>query len=324
MGEEGLCQGRHDARPVRAGDEQDERVGRGHGSGVYRTVGASSLAPIAEMRGAGAYARGGHGGRDAVADPGRDAAQHARMRAALTRLPARPTTLDRSIRVCVGAACHLVGWSVQADGLERLPRDRNGVMVPCVLAVAPHRGWIDPFVLLLAWPREAPRLAWFGDGPTMARSWWRRRLFPRLGMIPIRPGAGPGAIREHLSDVRTVLGRGSCVVVFPEKGPPSPRGRTRTIAPGASWLAAAGGVPLVPVAIGGFLETGLGTRYRLRILEPLVPAPISPDTADGRRAARLTTDALGEALAPAVRELETWSARTNAHRRLPWLQRLFH
>ena len=38
---------------------------------------------------------GGHGGRDAVADPGRDAAQHARMRAALMRLPARPTTLAR-------------------------------------------------------------------------------------------------------------------------------------------------------------------------------------------------------------------------------------
>jgi 1-acyl-sn-glycerol-3-phosphate acyltransferase len=124
--------------------------------------------------------------------------------------------------------------------------------------------------------------------------------------------------------VQTVLGRGSCVVVFPEKGPPSARGRTRTIAAGASWLAAAGGVPLVPVAIGGFLETGLGTRYRLRILEPLMPAPISPDTADGRRAARRTTDALGEALAPAVNELETWSARTNAHRRLPWLRRLFH
>src|SRR5450759_79787 len=131
-------------------------------------------------------------------------------------------------------------------------------MVPCVLAVAPHRGWIDPFLLLLAWPRDAPRLAWFGDGPTMARSWWRRRLFPRLGMIPTRPGAGPGAIREHLADVRTVLGRGSCVEVFPEKGPRSPRGRTRTIAPGASWLAAAGGVPLVPVAIGGFLRRASG------------------------------------------------------------------
>ena len=259
-----------------------------------------------------------------MADPLRDTMQHARMRAALTRLPAHTTRLDQVLCACVRAGFRLVGWSVHADGLERLPRDPLGGVVPCVLAVAPHRGWIDPFVLLLAWPRDAPRLTWFGDGPTMATSWWRRRLFPRLGMIPIEPRAGPGAIREHLADARTVLGRGSCLVVFPEKGPPSPRGRTRTIAPGAAWLAAAGAVPLVPVAIGGFLETGIGTRYRLRILEPLVPVSASPDTADGRRMARLTTESLGEALAPAVDELETWSARTNARRRLPWLRGLFH
>jgi 1-acyl-sn-glycerol-3-phosphate acyltransferase len=253
-----------------------------------------------------------------------DAAQRARMRAALTRLPARPTALDRIVHASVRFGFRMVGWSVQAEGLERLPRDQRGRVVPCVVAVAPHRGWIDPFVLLLALPRDAPRLAWFGDGPTMARSWWRRRLFPRLGMIPIHPGAGPGAIREHVADARTVLGRGACLVILPEKGPPSPRGRTRTIAPGASWLAAAAGVPLVPVAIGGFLETGLGTRYRLRVLEPLVPDPISPETADGRRAARLMTKMLAGALAPAVEELETWSARTNGDRRLPVLRRLFH
>lgn len=252
-----------------------------------------------------------------------DATQRGRMRAALARLPARPTTLDRVVRLVIRVGFHLVGWSVRADGLERLPRDRNGRLVPCVLAVVPHRGWVDPFILLVAWPREAPRLAWFGDGPTMARSWWRRRLFPRLGMIPILPEATPGAVREHLADARTVLGHGSCLVIFPEKGPPSPRGQTRTIAPGATWLAAAGNVPLVPVAIGGFLETGLGTRYRLRVLEPLVPPAFPPDTANGRRVARVTTESLAATLAPAVDELETWSARTNARRPLPWLRRLF-
>jgi 1-acyl-sn-glycerol-3-phosphate acyltransferase len=256
-------------------------------------------------------------------DPARDSAQRARMRAVLVRLPARPTALDRAVRLAVRAGFHLVGWSVQADGLERLPRDPDGQVVACVLAVAPHRGWVDPFILLLAWPRDAPRLDWFGDGPTMARSWWRRLLFPRLGMIPIVPEATPGAVREHLTDARTVLRHGSCLVIFPEKGPPSPRGQTRTIAPGAAWLAAAGEVPLVPIAIGGFLETGLGTLYRLRVLEPLVPPAIPPDSAEGRRVARSTTESLGAALAPAVDELEAWSARRNARRPLPWLRRLF-
>lgn len=245
------------------------------------------------------------------------------MRAALAHLPASPTALDRAIRIGVRAGFLLVGWRVRAEGLERLPRDRAGRVLPCVLAVAPHRGWVDPFLLLLAWPQEAPRLTWFGDGPTMARSWWRRRLFPRLGMIPIMPAATPGAIREHLADARIVLDNGSSLVVFPEKGPPSPPGRTRTIAPGATWLAAAANAPLVPVAIGGFLETGLGTCYRLRVLEPLAPPMVPPDTVDGLRAARATTEALAAALAPAIDELEAWSARKNARRPLPWLRRLF-
>jgi len=44
------------------------------------------------------------------------------MRAALARLPARPTTLDRVVRLVIRVGFHLVGWSVRADGLERLPR----------------------------------------------------------------------------------------------------------------------------------------------------------------------------------------------------------
>jgi 1-acyl-sn-glycerol-3-phosphate acyltransferase len=269
-----------------------------------------------------AYPAGRQEGHVAT-DRAPDATQRARMHAALARLPARQTALDRVVRLGIRAGFGLVGWSVHADGLERLPRDRAGRALPCVLAVAPHRGWVDPFVLLLAWPRDAPRLTWFGDGPTMSRSWWRRLLLPRLGMIPILPAATPGAVREHLADARTILGNGACLVIFPEKGPSSPRGQTRTIAPGAAWLAAAGNAPLVPVAIGGFLETGLGTRYRLRALAPLAPPALPPDTEDGRRAARATTESLAAALAPAIDELEAWSARTNARRPLPWLRRLF-
>jgi len=51
-----------------------------------------------------------------------DATQRGRMRAALARLPARPTALDRVVRLVIRVGFHLVGWSVRADGLERLPR----------------------------------------------------------------------------------------------------------------------------------------------------------------------------------------------------------
>lgn len=256
-------------------------------------------------------------------DPGLVAAQRARSRAALRRLSPRRGPLDDLLRLVLRAGFALVGWRIRADGYDRLPRDAAGRVVPCVVAVAPHRGWIDPFLLLLAWPRDAPRLAWFGDARTMARSGWRRALLPRLGMVPIPAEATSSAIREHLADARTVLGRGCCLVVFPEKGPPSPRGRTRTIARGAAWLAAAGQVPLVPVAIGGFLETGLGTRYRLTVLDPLAPPGLAPETPAGMRAARATTDDLRAALDPAVAALEAATRADNGRRPLPGLRRLF-
>jgi 1-acyl-sn-glycerol-3-phosphate acyltransferase len=95
-----------------------------------------------------------------AAEPGTEVvhAQRARARTALASIEPRPGRLDRAIRVGVRAGFLLVGWRVRVEGLERLPRMPDGTVAPCVLAVAPHRGWIDPFVLLLAWPADAPRL----------------------------------------------------------------------------------------------------------------------------------------------------------------------
>ena len=257
-------------------------------------------------------------------DPAANRADRARMRTELAHLSARQGRFDALVRLVVCSGFALVGWRLRAAGVDLLPRDGLGRVAPCVVAVAPHRGWIDPFLLVLAWPGAAPRLTWFGDEQTIVRSWWRRRLLPRLGMIPIPARATPGAVRDHLADARTVLGIGCCLVVFPEKGPPSPPGRVRTIAPGAACLAAAGAVPLVPVAIGGFLETGLGTRFRLRFLVPLQAPVLGPDTLAGMRAAREATGQLRSALAPAVAELEAWSAQVNRSRPLPGLRHLFH
>jgi 1-acyl-sn-glycerol-3-phosphate acyltransferase len=269
----------------------------------------------------------------------RRAAERTRYATALEKVTRRRGLLDRAVRTTVRLATLVVGWRVVVDGLADIPRDETGRVVPCVVAAAPHRGWPDPFLVLLAWPREAPRLTWFGDEVTMMSSWWRRRLLPRLGMIPIPARPSAAAVHGHLEAARGVLSRGCCLVVFVEKGPPSPRGRTRTIAPGAAWLAGAGGVPIVPVALGGFLETGLGTRFRVRFLPPIAPPgpagtaperpPASRDPLAVResglavRESRVTTAALAAALAGPVAELEAWTLATNGRRPVPGLRRLF-
>jgi 1-acyl-sn-glycerol-3-phosphate acyltransferase len=258
------------------------------------------------------------------------AAERARYLATLRRIPPRPGILDRMVRVVVRAGFTLLGWRVRADGIGPLPRDVDGRISPCVLAAAPHRGWPDPFLVLLAWPADAPRLAWFGDEVTMTRSWWRRRLLPRLGMIPIDAGSSPGAVATYLDAARRVLERGCVIVVFAEKGPPSPRGRTRTIAPGAAWLAIAGDVPLVPVALAGFLESGLGTRFAVRFLRPIEPRGGERGEPGGRtgraqlaRDGRAMSTDLAAALAGPVARMEAASLGMNGRRPLAGLRRLF-
>jgi 1-acyl-sn-glycerol-3-phosphate acyltransferase len=263
-----------------------------------------------------------------AADP--RAADRGRYLAALQRLGGRQGRLDRTVRLVVRLGFALLGWRVHVEGIDLLPRDPGGRVVPCVLAAAPHRGWPDPFLILLAWPRDAPRLAWFGDEVTMTRSWWRRRLLPRLGMIPIPATPSVAVVGTYLDAARLVLDRGCVLVVFSEKGAPSPRGRTRTIAPGAAWLALAADVPLVPIALAGFLETGLGTRFRLRVLPAIGPWPrptssARPSIDRGRlaREGRVLTATLATALGGPVATLEAASLRENGRRPIPGLRRLF-
>ncbi len=260
------------------------------------------------------------------------AAERARYLAALQGIPARRTPLDRALRLAVRTGFAVVGWRVRVEGVRRLPRGPDGRIAPCVIAAAPHRGWPDPFLVILAWPGDAPRLTWFGDEVTMTRSWWRRRLLPRFGMIPIVASPSPGAVETYLAAARVVLGRGDCLVVFPEKGPPSPRGSTRTIAAGAAWLALAGDVPIVPVAIGGFLETGLGTRFTVRFLAPLRQVGESGqgpcDEPGGERPrlareGRALTARLTAALATPVAALEERSRVENRRRPMAGLRRVF-
>lgn len=250
------------------------------------------------------------------------------FRAGLRHVSARQGLFERLLRLATRGACAIVGWRVEASGVDLLPRGVVGSGRPgegCVIAVSPHRAWIDPFLLVATWPPDAARLAWFGDGPTMVRSWWRRRLFPRLGMIPITPEmGGPPAYAELAAGVLEV---GAALVIFPEKGRPSAPGETRTIAPGFAYLALRAGSPVVPVVLGGTHRIVRGSPFTVDVLEAIVVGSPTPDpfSSAGRDRARSLVDRYGAEVGPVLGARTALAdARRPARDRWTWLATLFH
>jgi 1-acyl-sn-glycerol-3-phosphate acyltransferase len=205
--------------------------------------------------------------------------------------------------------CRLCDWRIEVSFAGPLPRGPGaaasvaaaGTGTPpgagCIVAGAPHRSWVEPFLLLAAWPPDAARLAWIGEARTMTSSWWRRRLLPRFGAIPIVGGTtAPGRYAEIVAEA---LSSGAALAIFPEKGPPSPPDRTRTIAPGFAYLALRAGAPVIPVVIGGTHRVLRGSRFTVDVLEPIdVGEPLAdPFTLDGRRRALELVERCSEAVA---------------------------
>jgi 1-acyl-sn-glycerol-3-phosphate acyltransferase len=164
----------------------------------------------------------------------------------------------------------LLGFRVRVEGLERLPRDADGRLAGgYILAGLPHRTWVDPF-LVWGWLPAEPRLMFFGDARTMARSPLRRWVVRRVGgILPIPSHGGPRSFATHLAAAGEVLRAGAVFCLFPESGLPSAPGVARTVSPGVGYIALRSGAPLVPVVIGGNLPLYLGRRMVLRIGEPL-------------------------------------------------------
>jgi 1-acyl-sn-glycerol-3-phosphate acyltransferase len=264
----------------------------------------------------------------ATGDPEVGGVPLGRFTAGLGRISWRQGLFERVLRGVIRAWCWAVGWRVTVHGLEALPRAPGRLPGGgCVIAVVPHRAWIDPFLLLAAWPTGAARLAWMGDGATMTRTRWRRWLLPRLGMVPIAPGSG--GPRAYAELAAAVLAAGGSLVIFPEKGPPSPPEATRTIAPGFAYLALRSGAPVVPVVLGGTHRICRNVPFSVDLLPALAPfaeGPLDdPFTATGRAAARAMVRAYAGAVSPTLRA-RTADADTGrpARERWRWLGTLFH
>lgn len=212
-------------------------------------------------------------------------------------------------RVAAGA----LGFRVVVSGLEHLPRAPDGRRTGgFILAGIPHRTWIDPF-LPWGWLPAEPRLVFFGDARTMARSPFRRWVIRRVGgILPIPSHGGPAAFATHVAAAGEVISAGAVFALFPEYGPPAPVEASRQVAAGLGYVALRTGASVVPVVIGGNHELYLGRRIALRVLPALDPFELagmpagSPAPAPGSREERDAAHRLAEAfratVAPAVDE----------------------
>jgi 1-acyl-sn-glycerol-3-phosphate acyltransferase len=188
------------------------------------------------------------------------------------RATAEPGLTYRLLRALWRAIAGALRLRFEVEGLEHLPRDADGRPIGGWIASGlPHRTWIDPFVPWMLLPAR-PRLIFFGDARTMARSPLRRFVMVRLGgVVPIPAGHDARSVPLHFAAAEAVLRSGGVFCLFPETGPATPPGTIRRLGSGIGYIALRNRVPIVPIVLGGTHELFLGRRIVMRILPPLDP-----------------------------------------------------
>ncbi|HJW22140.1 MAG TPA: 1-acyl-sn-glycerol-3-phosphate acyltransferase [Candidatus Limnocylindrales bacterium] len=234
------------------------------------------------------------------------------------RPSATPGLAYRLLRALWRAAAAALRADLVLEGVEHLPVRPDGRPAGrWIAACLPHRTWIDPFVPWILLPAR-PRLAFFGDARTMARSPIRRFVVGRLGgVIPIPAGHDPRTAELHFAAARGVLDAGMVFCLMPETGPPSELGHIRRLGSGIGYIALRNRVPIVPLVLGGNHELYLGRRVILRVLpalDPLVLAGLdpavavpSPGTDAERRAVHRLLAALADHVAADVADVHARS-----------------
>ena len=165
-------------------------------------------------------------------------------------------------------------WRIHVEGRERIADDRAYVMV------ANHQSFGDIFVLY----QLRKQFKWVAKDSVF----WVPFLGWMMWMadyVPIRRGDAPSR-RRMLERCLRHLRRGSSVLMFPE-GTRSKDGQIREFRRGAFAMAAAAGVPVVPIVIDGTLHAlPQGTwvfqqdgvlDIRVRVLEPVHPDSVGGD-----------------------------------------------
>ena len=163
-------------------------------------------------------------------------------------------TLVPEVQARVAAALRplLRRWlDLRVEGQEHVPT------AGAVLLASTHQSHADSLAIATAVPRPVHFL---GDRRLLG---WPvvGRWLPRLGMVPLDRGEGDAVA---ISTVARLLEDAACVVIYPE-GSRSRDGRVHRLRSGLSRLAAAGRIPVVPVAVAGIHAVWpIGSAPRLR------------------------------------------------------------
>lgn len=252
-------------------------------------------------------------------------------------LSPRASPLYRGLLLAVrGLGRGLFGFRTEVVGAGLRPRDAAGAPVGGWIAAGlPHRTWVDPFVLADNLPLE-PRLVFFGDGPAIFRSRWRRWVFRRMGgVIPIWPGGGRRAVDAHLAAASRALAAGCVLCLFPETGPPTPPGTARPLGLGLAYFALRTGAPVVPIVLGGTHELYRRRRFRMEILpattawelaglppDSALPPPWSPE--ERAAAHRIVTALHARTAAPVAAAHRATEPAPGTRKRWRWLTTAWH
>jgi 1-acyl-sn-glycerol-3-phosphate acyltransferase len=156
----------------------------------------------------------------------------------------------------------LLRLNIEVQGLELVPRGE-----PLIVAAAPHRNWIDPFLILQALP-PLPRTYFLAAADTSGNRWWKRVLIELAGgMVPV---ATRGHLnREGLELALGILECGNRVGIFPEGWGTKPDSEIMPLKRGVAFISQHSGCRVLPVALAGTTDLWRGKTLRARIAPPL-------------------------------------------------------
>jgi 1-acyl-sn-glycerol-3-phosphate acyltransferase len=178
-------------------------------------------------------------------------------------------------------------------GKENIPQEGP------IIITGNHFSFADSIAMLYIAP---PEIEMFSGANPAFTPWWGK-LLPRLwGVLYVYRGTGS---RQAIRDAESVLKQGGFFGIFPEGGAWAEM--IRPARPGAAYLAARTGAPILPVGFTGFNEVFPlriinKSKIIIRVGEPYQPEPVTGRGRERREALNELGDRIMKEIAGLVPE----------------------